>query len=236
MFLFSKARLKIIWILITVITSLLIVTSSFVYFLNVPTPIFLLEKGELRFDPLWRTAFYFHVISSCICLLTGPLLMIPKLIGFRRFHAVLGYGYLNAVLWIAAPTGLMISFSAKGGLLSAIGFAITGILWWISTWLGYRTIRANQLNAHICWMVRSYSIALSAIAFRLIQQVLSIGLDNETNYITSVCLSLVVSLWISETCIARQFRNKSTPSWFSIFSYQLRGTKDESLPGIAARS
>lgn len=243
MFIFFKSRLKWIWIAITVVITALILVNSTIYFRNVPTPNFLLEKGELRFSPLWRTAFYFHVIASCVCLATGPFLMIPKLIGFRRLHAVLGYAYLNAVLWVAAPTGLIISPVAKGGPISAAGFFITGLMWWYATWLGYRAIRHRHnfdLTAHICWMVRSYAIALSAVAFRVIQQMLAYDpFDANTNYTLSVWLSLVVSLWISETCIHRQFKRRSTtesthriPSWFSTpFTYQKRGKEHESLSG-----
>ncbi len=243
MFIFFKSRLKWVWVATTVVITALILSNATIYFRNVPTPTFLLEKGDLRFSPLWRTAFFFHVIASCVCLATGPLLMIPKLIGFRRLHAVLGYTYLNAVLWIAAPTGLIISPVAKGGPISAAGFFITGLMWWYATWLGYRAIRSRHsfdLTAHICWMVRSYAIALSAVAFRIIQQALAYGpFDANTNYTLSVWLSLFVSLWISETCICRQFKNRSstelkhrTPSWFSVpFSYQKRGKENESLPG-----
>lgn len=204
MYLFSNRRLKIAWSLVAISITALILVQATSYFRNVPTPNFLLEKGELRHHPLWRTAFYFHVLAACVCLATGPLLMCTKLIRFRKLHAILGYTYLNAVLWIAAPTGLMISVVAKGGLLSALGFLITGICWWLSTWLGYRAIKQDRLAAHIAWMVRSYSIALSAVWFRVIQHCLSFALDDNDGYVASIWLSLLVSVWISESCIAHR--------------------------------
>ena len=214
MFLFSKSRLKYIWIGVSVWISALILLNAVVYFQRGPTPIFLLEKGELRHQAWWSTAFYFHVFGACVCLATGPFLMITRLIRFRKLHAILGYAYLNAVLWVAGPTGLIISPAAKGGFWAALGFFLTGVFWWLSTWLGYRAIRANKLAEHISWMVRSYSVALSAVWFRLIQYYLAYFVEDITAYIWAVWLSFFVSLWISETCIARHFlrNNKAANS------------------------
>ena len=208
MYLFSNRRFKTLWSLVAILVTALIVTNATIYFRNVPTPNFLLEKGELRYHPLWRTAFYFHIVGACVCLATGPLLMFRRLIQYRRFHAILGYTYLNSVLWVAGPTGLMISIVANGGLISALGFILTGVFWWLSTWLGYRAIKKDRLAQHIAWMVRSYSISLSAVWFRLIQLALSFVLNDNDSYVASVWLSLLVSVRISESCIARFLPNQ----------------------------
>lgn len=209
MFVFARSRLKVLWIFLTLGVSLMILLSTTVYFQRGPTPVFLLEKGELRFVSFWRVSFYFHVIGSCVCLMMGPILMMPALLRFKRLHAVLGYVYLNVVLWIAAPSGLLISPFAKGGLISAAGFVATGIAWWFATWMGYRAIRNHEIQSHIIWMVRSYSIALSAVAFRIIQLILSyVSLSPDTSYTLAVWLSLAASFWISESCINRQFNRE----------------------------
>lgn len=219
MFIFAKSRLKWIWVSLTLIISCLTLFNAAAFFSSGPTHNFLVEKGELRFMPLWTTAIYFHIVSSCVCLATGPLLMLPKLIRLRRLHAVLGYAYLNAVLWISVPTGLLISINAKGGWPSSLGFALTGVLWWWATWAGYRAIVRNELVTHICWMVRSYALALSAVAFRVVQQLMAFGpLSDTTNYVISIWVSLLISLWISETCIKRHFANppksENVPTWW----------------------
>ncbi|NND96467.1 MAG: DUF2306 domain-containing protein [Pirellulaceae bacterium] len=208
MFIFSKTYLRSVWVAITVVGTVSIWISATTYFRPGPTPLFLLEKGDLQDNVFWRTAFYFHVIGSCLCLAAGPLLMIGRLIRWRSFHRVVGYFYLNSVLWVAAPCGLMISPNAKAGQMAAAGFLLTGVLWWTTTWLAYRSIRGGDLSSHIRWAVRSYAIALSAIAFRFIQLALSqnifgFQMDHDSNYIASVWLSLIVSVWISETCISR---------------------------------
>lgn len=52
-------------------------------------------------------------------------------------------------------------------------------------------------------MVRSFSIALSAVFFRVIQTGLGwVDVAPETNYIASIWLSLLASVWLAESCIA----------------------------------
>lgn len=224
MYIFQKTRLKFLWMAISVAFTCLILASSTNYFLPGPTPNFLVQKGELRFQTLWRCAFNCHVIASCACLAVGPFLMIPRLVRFKRLHILLGYVYFNAILWIAAPTGLIISPAANGGWLSATGFFVTGVLWWITTWLGYSEIRKGNLPSHICWMVRSYSIALSAIWFRILQTAFDVaGSDPINGYILSVWGSLLISFWFSETCVARHYPGELLPLRFSIFSYLAKG-------------
>jgi hypothetical protein len=220
MFLFSKSPVKILWVLLTIAVTALIIFNSRIYFQHGPTPVFLLEKGSLRDWPLWRTAFYFHIVAACLCLAIGPILMVPAFLRFKRLHAAVGYLYINAVLWIAAPTGLMISPFAKGGWIAALGFLVTGVAWWISTWLGYRAIQSDDLASHIAWMVRSYAIALSAVWFRLIHLALAYsGMNALDSYVLSVWLSLAASIWVSEICIYRHFKKKAVGFDLSSISF-----------------
>ena len=211
MIIFDKSRFKWVWIAITLVISWLTLVNVVSYFGTGPTQVFLIEKGELRWMPLWSTAFYFHIVSSSVCLALGPLLMIPKLVRYRRLHAIMGYAYLNSVLWVSVPSGLVLSVYAKGGLPSMLGFALTGGLWWAATWLGYRAIRNRNIRSHVCWMIRSYALALSAVVFRVVQQLVAFTpCPNTTNYIFSIWLSLFISLWISESCIRRRFPKSPT--------------------------
>jgi uncharacterized membrane protein len=124
------------------------------------------------------------------------------------WHRRLGYVYLNAVLWMAAPSGLALAFAAKGGLWGITGFTLAGLLWWQTTWSGYRAIRRGDIAAHVRAMVRSYSWALSAPAFRAIQAILFLfGLDDGPNYIVSLWLSIAASVWLAESFLYRSRRS-----------------------------
>jgi hypothetical protein len=180
--------------------------SNTIYLPSAITPRFFLEKGWLAHQAWWRAAFYFHVVGASVCLMAGLPLMFA---GFARWsprwHRRLGYVYVNAVLWMAAPSGLVLAMFAKGGLAGTLGFTIAGSLWWCSTWSGYREIRAGDLPAHIRSMVRSYAWALSAPAFRAIQTgFYFVGLAEEPNYVVSLWLSIAASVWLAEMFVRRR--------------------------------
>lgn len=211
MYIFLDQRFSWLWTLVTIWVGVMIVWNSGIYFSDGPQPQFFWEKGEIADLPLWRAAFYVHVIGASVCLLTGIPLMFTRLLRYRRAHRVLGYVYVNSVLWAAAPAALVMSPFAKGGPAGALGFAVLGGLWWWTTWSGYLAIRQNDLSGHIRGMVRSYALALSAVTFRLFQAAFYfLGLDNHSNYIVSLWLSLFASIWLAETCIYA--RLPSTPS------------------------
>jgi uncharacterized membrane protein len=222
MLLYSKLRGAKWWTDLTIVACGLLLLSNTIYFSGGPPPRFLLEKGIWARNPAWLAAFYFHVVGASVCLAAGIPLMFPE--WTRRhlaWHRTLGYAYLNAVLWMAAPTGLALAFTAKGGLWGTTGFILAGLLWWHTTWSGYRAIRRGDLPAHIRAMVRSYSLALSAPAFRVIQLVLfSFGLDDASNYIVSLWLSIAASAWLAESFL---YRSRRTPVEFATTSLPNQG-------------
>jgi hypothetical protein len=209
MLLYSKLRGAKWWTILTVVACSAVLLSNAIYFDGGPPSRFLLEKGDWAHNPWWLAAFYFHVLGASVCLAAGTPLMFPQWTRlYPTWHRRLGYMYVNAVLWVAAPSGVTLALVAKGGLWGTTGFILAGVLWWQTTWSGYRAIGRGDLNAHVRAMVRSYSWALSAPAFRTIQAVLFLaGMDDAANYVTSLWLSLAVSLWLAESCLYRRRRS-----------------------------
>lgn len=203
---FMRMRGGWLWTAATVVICGVVLLNNAVYFNGGAVPRFLLEKGDWARQAWWRAAFYFHVVGASVCLATGLPLMFPR--WTRRhpgWHRRLGYVYLNAVLWMAAPAGLIMAPVAKGGAWGAAGFALAGSLWWIVTWSGYRAIVRGDLAAHVRGMVRSYSLALSAPIFRVFQALFYLaGLDDGTNYVVSLWLSLAASVWLAESYLYRR--------------------------------
>jgi hypothetical protein len=196
------------WTAVTVAACGLILLNNTIYFQGGVSSRFLLEKGELTRSSWWIVAFYFHVVGASICLVAGtPLMFADWTRSHPVWHRLLGYVYLNAVLWMAAPSGIALAITAKGGLWGTIGFAVAGTFWWGTTWSGYRAIRRGESTSHICAMIRSYSWALSAPVFRAIQAVLTLlGLEDTSNYIVSLWLSIAASIWLAESYLYRSRR------------------------------
>ncbi len=211
MVMYSQLRGARWWTALTVLACGATLFSTHVYFDGGPTARFLLEKGNWAAVPWWRAAFYLHVTAAAFCLAAGIPLMFPA--WTRRhpaWHRRLGYGYFNAVLWLAAPAGLALAFTAKGGLWGTAGFAIAGTMWWYSTWSGYRAIRRGDIAMHVRAMVRSYCWALSAPTFRAFQTTLYVaGMDDGPNYVISLWLSIAASIWLAETFLFRDRRSDS---------------------------
>lgn len=221
MYLYHRFPLRHLFSVITVVGTLAILISVLAYIDGGHDPTFLLEKGAVVAEPLWRTAFLFHILSASVCMAIGPALMVMRLIRMRRFHSFLGYLYLNCVLWIAAPTGLVISPASKGGRIAAIGFFVTGIAWWYTTWRGYQTIKREHPAEHAKWMIRSYSLALGAIWFRASQLAIAWAIPTMSggnNYVVSVWVSLFASVLLSESSIKSIFgrRTSRQPSGVSL--------------------
>jgi hypothetical protein len=201
MLLYANLRGAKCWTILTVVACAVLIASNIIYFDGGPTPRFLLEKGVWASNAWWLAAFYFHIVGASLCLASGTPLMFPT--WTRRhpaWHRRLGYVYLNSVLWMAAPSGLALALTAKGGLWGTAGFMLAGLLWWQTTWSGYQAIRRGDLAGHVRAMVRSYCWALSAPAFRVIQAALFLcGIEHGTNYVVSLWLSIAASVWLAES-------------------------------------
>ncbi len=211
MYLFKNIKFAFLWTLLTFMLALLLINNTLLYFYPNVQVMFLLEKGALADWTLWRGAFYFHIVSSCMVLLVGFPLFFPTLLKYRKLHRWLGYIYFNGVLWFAAPSGLILAPFAKGGLMGATGFLLTGIFWWFCTWRGYTAIRDRQVNKHIQWMVRSWCLSLSAVSFRILHVAFDlIQMDPIGNYVLSIWLSLLINALLAELFIARNFNLESS--------------------------
>jgi hypothetical protein len=195
----SLLAVRVAWVA-TIALSGLIVVNTLPYFTDSATFAFLREKGALAADPLWRGAFHAHVAGGIVCLVTGPFLLHGGLL--RRapwLHRLLGRLHVGVVLGMAGPAGMVLAVHAKGGAAGRAGFVVLGVLWWASTAHGLALVLRGRIAAHRRWMLRSYALALSAVFFRVILVALfAAGLDDETNYVVSLWLSLAVSLGVGE--------------------------------------
>lgn len=185
--------------------SALVVANTLPYFSLRPEFDFLVEKGALAFDPIWRSAFFFHIAGAIVCLVTGPLLMSRRLLRWARWaHRVLGWAYVLCALCISGPSALYLALHAKGGSWGTAGFLVLGVAWMATTFLGLRAIQQRRMQPHVSWMARSYALTLSALSFRVIQIGLFLGgVPDAENYVLSLWLSFAVSIATGEWAAAR---------------------------------
>ena len=115
----------------------------------------------------YRIAFFVHVFSAIFALLAG-LTQFSKYIKQKAMglHRKAGWLYAGITILAAGPSGLIIGIYANGGWTSQLAFCLLAVLWVVFTFIAIQKIRKKQIVSHRKWMIRSYSLALSAITLR----------------------------------------------------------------------
>lgn len=185
--------------------SLLLFTTTMMYWNFKPDVNFLLTKQDLVNNPVWRTAFYVHIFGGMLAIGLGPLQFIKSLRKkILALHQIIGKLYVTSILCIAAPTGLYMALYANGGLLATLGFILMSVLWFYTTFMGIHSIRKKQIEEHKHWMIRSYAVTFSAVTLRLLVPILSLYLNIEhlTIVILTAWISWLINL-IAAECIIK---------------------------------
>lgn len=165
---------------------------------------FLLKKQDVVFNVAWRTAFYIHITGGMLCLITGPFQFVKRIRnGNRKLHRTIGKIYLASILFLAGPSGLFMAFYSEGGFIASIGFTLMALLWMLSTWKAYETIREGDYIAHRNWMTRSFALTLAAVTLRLYVPIMSYYLSVDHNFIdtSAAWVSWIPNLIVAELII-----------------------------------
>jgi uncharacterized membrane protein len=131
-----------------------------------PNVDFLKTKRLIYHLDWWRYSFYIHVFSS-------PFVIFSGLFQFNRFvihrlpklHRTLGFVYIIALVFIAAPSGFLMGLYANGSYPTQISFTILSTLWIFTTVMAFLKVKQKDYITHAKWMIRSYGLTLSAPLF-----------------------------------------------------------------------
>ena len=125
------------------------------------------KPAELLSSNLWNVAFYTHIILGGFALLIGWI-QFPK--GFRdrnrKLHKRIGMAYVGAVFF-SSLTAIYIGLYATGGIVSILGFVSLGIVWFVTTMMGWFTAKKHDYDAHEDWMIFSYAATFAAVTLRI---------------------------------------------------------------------
>ena len=147
--------------------SLLLFRISFQYF-PMKTNVGFIRTKQRFFDvEIWKYAFFTHVYVSVFSLLAG-LIEFSKTVQnkFTKLQRIYGYVYVIIILFLGAPSGLIMSFYANGGWIAQSSFAILSVIWWLTTYFAVKEARNRNWKKHELWMIRSYALTLSAVTLR----------------------------------------------------------------------
>jgi len=167
---------------------------------------FIQERNFLFKSNFYNTCFYIHIAAGALCIGTA-------LIQFSRYilkkskaiHRFSGKIYVFVVLFLGAPTGLYMSFFAKGSFWERALFMFMAGWWFITTLNGLTTIHKRNIVAHKVWMIRSYAMAMTAVTFRVYHILFYVmGWGHLENYELSLWISVIGNMLFAEWVIYRQ--------------------------------
>jgi hypothetical protein len=202
----------VVWLPI-IFFSVLLSHNAILYFTHGGEYGILPEKLAARQDVLWQMAFYIHLPTGIVCLMSPVLLFARNYFRWtKHFHSVIGKIYLWTTLLLVCPTGMYLALYAKGGLVTQVGFMIQGLLLFWFTWAGYKKIKAGDQQAHVEFMIRSYSVAAVVLTFRVLHILFFLwSVRYQDNYAISQWLGLTGNLLLAEIAVLyyqkRRLRN-----------------------------
>lgn len=183
--------------------SLLIIYNTIPYFSFKQDFSFIAERAVLFLKPVYKYSFYIHIFAGMFCIGTALLQFSSYILKKRKaIHIWAGRVYVLVVLLLGAPTGLYMSFFAKGGNAEKCLFMFMAISWFFFTLKGFATAIQKKFIQHKAWMIRSYTMALTAVTFRVYYIVLYLfNVELTKNYEVSLWMSVAGNLLVAEGII-----------------------------------
>jgi hypothetical protein len=186
--------------------SLLLVKNTIPYFSFKQDFIFIEERTILFLKPIYKISFYIHIAAGVFCTLAALTQFSTYILKKRKaIHIWMGKIYVFVVLALGAPTGMYMSFFAKGSFWERFLFLFMAVYWFYSTAKGLQTIKQKNVIAHKNWMIRSYSMALTAVSFRIYHILFFyFDVDHLHNYEISLWISVLGNMLVAEFLIYRK--------------------------------
>ena len=145
---------------------------------------FLLDKANIFY--FYQVALYTHIIAAPLAFFCSMIqVCFPK----NAYHQTVGSVYVFSVLFLAAPSGLVMSFFAIGGTWGTINFGILSLLWGSYTFKAYQATLQRNRQQHIRFIIGSFIITQSAILLRLFSYV-----NHQVDFLTGTDGYLLVSV------------------------------------------
>ncbi len=189
--------------------SLLLIRNTIPYFNFSGNFSFIQERAILFLQPAYKICFYVHIFAGMFCIGTALLQFSSYLLKKRKaIHIWSGRIYVAVVLLLGTPTGLYMSFFAKGSFAERGLFMFMAIAWFYFTLKGFTTVLQKNILAHKIWMIRSYTMAMTAVTFRVYYIVLYLlDIELTKNYEISLWISVIGNLLVAELLIFQKTKH-----------------------------
>jgi uncharacterized membrane protein len=195
----SAVLLRRSFLIAMLIGSALITAASLAYFDFDTLPPFVIEKLPVRFEALWLASLRVHVASASISFPLCLSLMTRNLQRRPRLHRWLGRFAGMLVLFALVPSGVVLSFDAKGGMAVTAGFLLSAA---IVAWCMVRGVSAARRRDFVSHrramrhIVAQMSVAVSSRALML--GLNALGVDPDLTYVVALWGPVLVSAAVAE--------------------------------------
>jgi uncharacterized membrane protein len=168
---------KSLWILFAALAIIIGLYPSLYFIFDEKFGLLNSKSDGLLNNIVWNSAFYIHIILGGLALLIGWIQFSSKLrVKKPKLHRRIGIVYVISSL-LSALTSLYVAYYATGGIISALGFASLGVVWFYTTLKAYLDIVKGNIIAHEKMMIFSYATCFAAVTLRIWLPVLVISLD-----------------------------------------------------------
>jgi uncharacterized membrane protein YozB (DUF420 family) len=179
--------------------SALISAMSLAYFDFETLPPFVIEKLPMRLEALWLGSLRVHVAAAALAFPLCLALMTRALQRRTIWHRRLGRFAGLLVLFVLVPSGMVLSFDAKGGRIVTAGFLLSaGIIAWAML-AGVQAARRRDLILHARAMrhvVGQMSVAVVSRA--LIVALDAVGVNPDVAYVAALWGPVLASAAVVE--------------------------------------
>lgn len=189
--------------------SLLLVKNTLPYFSFNQDFSFIQERAVLFLKPVYKLSFYIHIFAGIFCILAALTQFSQSILKKRKaIHIWMGKMYVFVVIVLGAPTGLYMSFFAKGSFAERFLFMFMAFYWLYATIKGLQSIQHKDIISHKNWMIRSYSMAMTAVTFRVYHILFYYyGVGHLHNYEISLWISVLGNILMAEFFIYRKSKS-----------------------------
>lgn len=161
---------------------------------------FFLEKLPLAHPTVWLTALYVHVPSALLALPACLLLLVKRVrTRFPGLHRWLGRITAALVLLAVVPSGMYLALFAQGGLVTTLGFWLTGGIAFAAMAKSIQSARKRDMKAHRRFSSHvAAQLAVAVFSRFLLVGAEQVGLYGEWVYIAALWFPVIACAFVAE--------------------------------------
>lgn len=161
---------------------------------------FFLEKLPLARPKLWLAALYVHVPSALLALPACLILLLARVRRrWPRLHRWLGRATGALVLGAVVPSGMYLALFAQGGLITTLGFWLTGGIAFMAMLKSIRSARAGDMKAHRRFSTHvAAQLAVAVVSRFLLAGAELVGVYDEWVYVAALWLPVLACALVAE--------------------------------------